>query len=139
MKNKYLDLVWQLPAVSATLIVRNSHILLSRIQALCRAQVLHESNFRYRSTVHVWRVTDLCGYLLVTPCSYYASDCVRLISTPLRKARLRRTISHTVTDMFSEADDVFFRKIQYKKLMCVLHSYLPDRPDLVISLLLVQN
>jgi len=35
--------------------------------------------------------------------------------------------------MFSEADDVFFRKILYNKIH-VLHSYLPDRPEIVYAL-----
>ena len=70
----------------------------------------------------------------------------------VRRSFLRRCVklghagqSATVTDMFSEADDVFFRKILYNKTH-VLHSYLPDRPilctrfapDLIISLLFVK-
>jgi len=35
--------------------------------------------------------------------------------------------------MFSEADDVLFRKILYNKTH-VLHSYLPDRPKIVYAL-----
>ena len=41
--------------------------------------------------------------------------------------------SATVTDMFSEADDALCRKILYNKTH-VLHSYLPDRPEIVYSL-----
>jgi len=36
--------------------------------------------------------------------------------------------------MFLEADDALFRKILYNKTH-VLHSYLPDRPEIVNSLL----
>ena len=42
-------------------------------------------------------------------------------------------LSATVTDMFSEADDVLFRKILYNKTH-VLHSYLPHRPEIVYAL-----
>ena len=35
--------------------------------------------------------------------------------------------------MFSEADDVLFRKILYNKTH-VLHSHLPDRPKIVYAL-----
>ena len=41
--------------------------------------------------------------------------------------------SVTVTDMFLEADDALFRKILYDEAH-VLHSFLPDRPDIVYSL-----
>ena len=41
--------------------------------------------------------------------------------------------SATVTDMFLEADDALFRKILYDKAH-VLHSFVPDRPDIVYSL-----
>ena len=41
--------------------------------------------------------------------------------------------SATVTDMFSEADDMLFRKILYNKTH-VLHSYLLDRPKIVYAL-----
>jgi len=41
--------------------------------------------------------------------------------------------SATVTDMFSEADDVFCRKIRYNRTH-VLHSYLSDRPKIVYAL-----
>ena len=43
--------------------------------------------------------------------------------------------SATVTDMFSEADDMLFRKILYNKTH-VLHSYLPDSrsPKIVYAL-----
>jgi len=39
----------------------------------------------------------------------------------------------TVTDMLSEADNMLFRKILYNKAR-VLHTYLPDRLEIVYSL-----
>jgi len=50
-----------------------------------------------------------------------------LISTPLHKVSIRRIISYYNTEMFSEADDVLFRKILYN-ITHVLHLYLPDKP-----------
>jgi len=41
--------------------------------------------------------------------------------------------SATVTGMFSEADDALFRKILYNKTR-VLHSYLPDRPEVTLTI-----
>jgi len=38
--------------------------------------------------------------------------------------------------MFSKADDVLFRKILYNKTH-VLHSYLPDRPEIVYALRII--
>jgi len=64
----------------------------------------------------------------------FTSDYMRLDSF------LRRCVmlgyagrSATVSDMFSQADDVFFRRIPYNKTH-VLHSYLPDRPKIVYAL-----
>ena len=63
------------------------------------------------------------------------SDYVRLDSFLRRCVKLGYAgQSATVTDMFLEADDALSRKILYDKAH-VLHSFLPDRPDIVYSLL----
>jgi len=63
-----------------------------------------------------------------------ASDYVRLDSFLRRCVKLGYAEqSATVIDMFLEADDALFRKILYTETH-VLHSYLPDRPELVYSL-----
>ena len=41
--------------------------------------------------------------------------------------------SATVTGMFLEADDALFRRILYKKTH-VLHTYLPEKPQIIYSL-----
>ena len=63
-----------------------------------------------------------------------ASNYVRLDSLLRRCVKLgyaRQSVS--VTDMFLEADNALFRKILYDKAH-VLHSFFPDRPDIVYSL-----
>ena len=41
--------------------------------------------------------------------------------------------SATITDLFDDADDAFFRKILYNK-QHVIHTYLPERSDIVYTL-----
>ena len=38
----------------------------------------------------------------------------------------------TITDVFDDADDAFFRKILYNK-QHVIHTYLPERSDIVYT------
>ena len=63
-----------------------------------------------------------------------ASDYARLDSFLRRCVELRYAGQlATVTDMFSEADDALLRRVLYNKAH-VLHSFLPDRPQIVYSL-----
>ena len=81
--------------------------------------------------IGIWEANVLCASVAwILLCFWLRATW--LIFTPLRIGYAGRS-AITVTDMFSEADDVFFRKILYNKTL-VLHSYLPDRPKIVYAL-----
>jgi len=64
-----------------------------------------------------------------------ASDYTRLNSFLRRAVKLGYydKQSATITDLFDDADDAFFRKILYNK-QHVIHTYLPERSDIVYTL-----
>jgi len=63
-----------------------------------------------------------------------ASDYTRLNSFLRRAVKLGYDKKFaTVTDLFDDADDAFFRKILYNK-QHVIHTYLPERSDIVYTL-----
>ena len=110
-----------------------SSLLASCFSLLYALHVLRSNGLPDQSVKDVFQATVIgklmyqCGF-----CS--ASNYVRLDSFLRRCAKLGYAEqSATVIDMYSEADDALLHKILYTKTH-VLHSYLPDRPELVYSL-----
>jgi len=115
-----------------------SYLLDSCSSLLYALRVLRTHGLPSQSLKDVFRATVIGKLTYCAPAWHgfcLASDYTRLNSFLRRAVKLGYydKQSATITDLFDDADDTFFRKILYNK-QHVIHTYLPERSDIVYTL-----